>query len=60
MKVYIVECGEYEQTYVLGVFSTPEKAKAAAAKYKGDVLVFELDEPSGGELLQGMKSIGKT
>ena len=37
MKVYVVTCGyDYEDTFVLGVYTTKEKARKAIVKDKKD------------------------
>jgi hypothetical protein len=50
MKIYVVftRYNEGEIKYIVGAFSTPEKAEDEAKKHYGEVEEFELDQPMSG------------
>ena len=37
MNVYILECGEFDEKYIYGVYSTEDKAKQAAKQSGYDI-----------------------
>jgi len=44
MKVFVVQTGDYSDEYIVGIFSTQEKAERIAKLYEGSVREQEVDK----------------